>query len=56
MNINIIWSKIFGKFQYILRKRIQDEEGKQSDKAAIRDLVLTFSPTIPRVQQRKLNS
>ena len=35
-------------------KRRQDEEGKQSDKAAIRDLVLTFWPTIRSVQQRKL--
>ena len=34
---------LFGtKFQYSY-KRIQDEEGKQSDAAAIRDLVLTLS-------------
>ena len=32
----------------------QDEEGKQSDKTAIRDLVLTFCPTMRSVQQRKL--
>ena len=30
------------------------KEGKQSDKAAIRDLVLTFCPTMCSVQQRKL--
>ena len=36
------------------RKRRQDEEGKQSDKAAIRDLVLTDCPTMRSVQQRKL--
>ena len=35
-------------------KRIQDEQGKQSDKAAIKDLVLTFCPTVRSVQQRKL--
>ena len=36
---------LFGtKFQYS-RKRRQDEEGKQSDKAAIRHLMLTFCPT-----------
>ena len=45
---------LFGtKFQY-LSKRRQDEEGKHSDKAAIRDLVLTFCPTMQSVQQRKL--
>ena len=45
---------LFGiKFRYSL-KRIQDEEGKQSDKAAIRDLVLTFCPTMRSVQQRRL--
>ena len=45
---------LFGtKFQYS-RKRRQDEEGKQSDKAAIRDLVLTFCPTMRSIQQRKL--
>ena len=34
---------LFGtKFQYSC-KRIEDEEGKQSDAAAIRDLVLTLS-------------
>jgi len=44
---------LFGsKFQYS-RKRRQDEEGKQSDKAAIRDLVL-ICPTVRRIQQRKL--
>ena len=45
---------LFGtKFQYSCKRR-QDEEGKQSDKAAIRDLVLTFCPTMRSVQQRKL--
>ena len=45
---------LFGsKFQYS-RKRRQDEEGKQSNKAAIRDLVLTFCHTVRRIQQRKL--
>ena len=45
---------LFGtKFQYSCKRR-QDEEGKQSDKAAIRDLVLTFCPTKRSVQQRKL--
>ena len=45
---------LFGsKFQYS-RKRIQDEEGKQSDKATIRDLALTFRPTVRNVHQRKL--
>ena len=45
---------LFGtKFQYS-RKRRQDEEGHQSDKAAIKDLVLTFCPTMRSVQQRKL--
>ena len=45
---------LFGtKFQY-WRKRRQDEEEKQFDKAAIRDLVLTFCPTMCSVQQRKL--
>ena len=33
---------------------MQDEEGKQSDKAAIRDLVITFCPTMRSTQQRKL--
>ena len=41
------------KFQYS-RKRRQDEDGKQSDKAAIRDLVLPFCPTMHSVQQRTL--
>ena len=41
------------KFQYSCKRR-QDEEGKQSDKAAIRDMVLTFCPTMHCVQQRKL--
>ena len=46
---------LFGtKLQYS-RKRRQDEEGKESNKAAIRDLVLTFCPTIRSVQQWKLN-
>ena len=40
-------------FQYS-RERRQDEEGKQSNKAAIRDLVLTFCPTMHSIQQRKL--
>ena len=45
---------LFGtKFQYSCKRR-QDEEGKQSDKASIRDLVLTFCPTMRSVQQRKL--
>ena len=40
---------LFGtKFQYS-RKRRQGEERKQSDKAAIRDLVLTFCPTLRSV-------
>ena len=40
---------LFGaKFQYS-RKRRQDEEGKQYNKAAIRDLVLTFCPTMRSV-------
>ena len=45
---------LFGtRFQYS-RKRRQDEEGKQSEKAAIRDLLLTFCPTMRSIQQRKL--
>ena len=45
---------LFGtKFQYLCKRR-QDEEGKQSNKAAIRDLALTFCPTMCSVQQRKL--
>jgi len=45
---------LFGtKFQYS-RKRRQDEDAKQSSKAAIRDLVLTYCPTMRSVQQRKL--
>ena len=41
---------LFGiKFQY-WRKRIQDEEGKQSDRAAI----ITLCPTMQSAQQRKL--
>ena len=45
---------LFGtKFQYSCERR-QDEEGKQSDQAAIRELVLTFCPTMHSVQQRKL--
>ena len=42
-----------GKFQYS-RERRQDEERKNADKAAIRDLVLTFFPITRSVQQRKL--
>ena len=45
--------QISTKFPYS-RKRRQDEEEKQSDKAAIRDLMLTFCPTMCSVQQRKL--
>ena len=41
------------KFQYS-RKRRQDKEGKQSDKVAIRGLVLTFCPTMHSAQERKL--
>jgi len=45
---------LFGtKLQYS-RKKTQDEEGKQSDRAAIGDLVLTFCPTMRGVQQGKL--
>ena len=33
---------------------MQDEEGTQSDKAAIRDSVLSVSSTVRSVQQRKL--
>ena len=45
---------LFGaKFQ-CSRKRRQGEQGKQSDKAAIRDLVLTFCPKMHSIQQRKL--
>ena len=45
---------LFGtRFQYS-RKWRQDEEGKQSEKAAIRDLVLTFCPTMRSIQQKKL--
>ena len=41
---------LFGtKFQYS-RERRQDEEGKQSDKSAIRDLVLTYCPTMHSIQ------
>ena len=44
---------IFGtKFQYS-RKRRQDEERKQYDEATIRDLVITFCPTMYSVHQRK---
>jgi len=41
------------KFQYSLKRR-QDEEGKQSDRAAIRDSVLTVCPTMHSIQQSKL--
>ena len=45
---------LFGtKFQYS-RKSRKDEEVKQSDKAAIRELVLTFCPTVRCYLQRKL--
>ena len=45
---------LFGtKFQYS-RERRQYEEGKQADKSAIRDLVLTYCPTMRSVQQGKL--
>ena len=45
---------LFGtKFQYLCT-RTQDKEGKQYDKAAIRDLVLTFRLTLHSIQQRKL--
>ena len=45
---------LFGtKFQCSHQMR-QDEEGKKSDKAAIRDLVLTFCPTMSIIQKRKL--
>ena len=45
---------LFGtKFQYSCKRR-QDDEGKHSDKASIRDLVLTFCSTMRSVQQRKL--
>ena len=36
------------KFQYSCKRR-HDEEGEQSDKPAIRDLVLTFCPTMRSV-------
>ena len=46
---------LFGNMLQCSRKRRQDEEEKQkSDKAAIRDLVLTFCPSMRSVQQRKL--
>ena len=53
--ISFTWTLVlFGtKFQYS-RKRRQDEEGKQSGKAAIRQLVLTFCPTMRCGLQRKL--
>ena len=41
------------KFQHS-RKRRQDEEGKESDTAAINDLVLTFCPTMCSIHLRKL--
>ena len=45
---------LFGtKFQYS-RKMRQDEEGKQSHKAVIRDLVFTFCSTMRSIQQRIL--
>ena len=44
---------LFGTvFQY-LRKRRQDEEGRQSDKARIRDFVHTFCPSMHSVQLPK---
>ena len=42
------------KFQYS-RKRRQDEEGRQSGKADVRQLVLTLCPTLHCSLQRKLN-
>ena len=46
--------ELFGTtFQYS-RKRRQDEEGKQSNKAAIPQLVLTFCPTMRCCLKRKL--
>ena len=45
---------LFGtKFQHS-HKRRQDEEGKESVKAAIRDLLLTFCPTMRSIHQGKL--
>ena len=44
----------FGTNIQYSRERRQDEEGKQSNKAAIRDLVLTFCRTMHSIQQRKL--
>jgi len=44
---------LFGTKCHYSCKRRHDEEGKQSDEAALRDLVLTFPPTIRSVKQRK---
>ena len=45
---------LFGtKFQYS-RKRRQDDEGEQSGKADIQQVVLTFCPTMRCCLQRKL--
>ena len=41
------------KFQYLHTGR-QDEEGKQSKKPTLRDLVLTSCPTMLSIPQRKL--
>ena len=45
---------LFGTKSQYSRKRTQDVEEKQSDKAAIRDLVLTFFQAKHSIQQRKL--
>ena len=45
---------LFGtKFQSSCKRR-EDEEGKQSNQAAMKDLVLTFCPTMRSFRQRKL--
>ena len=45
---------LFGtKFQSSCKRR-EDEEGKLSNEAAMKDLVLTFCPTMRSVRQRKL--
>ena len=45
---------LFGTKSQYSRKRRQDVEEKQSDKAAIRDMVLTLCQTMHSIQQRKL--
>ena len=45
---------LFGTKSQYSRKRRQDVEEKQSDKAAVKDLVLTFCQTMYSIQQRKL--